>query len=599
MSLADGYYALGAGTNTVKGEFKDIPESEQLPELELSMTEEELLSLEKKWTNRWSRYAGQISGRQQENEKYWKGKFNEERDPETRGYDRRPISDNQVFTALETFLPIATRQNPEPLVDGDGTEQGNKLADNVRRLLIYQADRLSFKLQLKKVARYWSLYMLGVMKVGWSAKKDDIGITPIRPQRLIMDPNATIENGVYLGEYIGEDRADTAANLKLRFPKKSAQIDEITDKNDGTELGYREWWTNEYVFWTLGKIVLDKKKNPHWNYEREVSTFDDYGVETKQMVPGTNHFEEPQMPYVFLSIFNLGQGPYDQTSLITQIVGLQDLVDKRLKQIDRNADGANGGVVVSGDIFTKEQAAQVAEAVRNGGTVVVPGNVNEGYKRDAGTPLPNFVYQSLLDYRNEIRNIFGVNGSTPQGTRQEQTVRGKIIARSQDTDRIGGGFTEYLEQFADRTYNWMVQLMVVYYDEPKMATVIGPERSREAITIKSSDFKMKLTVSVKENSMVPKDPLTKRNEAIDLFQSGALDPITLFEALEFPNPRQAAERLYIWKSNPGALFPELAAQQAPTPQMQPAPGGPPVGPPQGQFAEQMNAILGQKMPIRQ
>lgn len=592
-----GYYALGAGDNTVNQQNSEVQSTDQLDELELSMSDEDLLSLEKKWIGRWEKYSPTINRKQKENEKYWLGKFNEDRDPETRGYDSRPISDNQVFIALETFLPMATKENPEAMVSADGTPEGDKFANNVQRFLGYQADRLCMKLQLKKAARHWAVYLLGVAKVGWSMKENDIALAIIRPQRLILDPEATIENAEYTGQYIGEERKDTAANLKLRFPKKAKEIDAKSGDKAGTELKYREWWTQEYVFWTLGQEVLDKKKNPHWNYDSTEEVVDEFGIPQEQTIKGKNHFSEPKMPYTFLSVFNLGQGPFDQTSLITQIVGLQDLVDKRLKQIDRNADNTNGGAVVNGTVFTKEQAAQVSEALRKGGTVVVPGNIEGSYKREQGVPLPNFVYQSLMDYRNEIRNLFGVNGSTPQGTRQDQTVRGKIIAKSQDSDRIGGGFTEYLEQFADQIFNWMVQLMYVYYDEAHTAPVLGPERAREVVTMKSSDFQTKLTVSVKENSMIPKDSLTKRNEAVELYQAGALDPITLFERLEDPNPRQTAERLFLWKSNPQALFPELAPKMAPNPQMQPAP---PNVPQQGQpqpLNDQMQALLGSKVRI--
>ena len=68
-------------------------------------------------------------------------------------------------------------------------------------------------------------------------------------------------------------------------------------------------------------------------------------------------------------------------------------------------------------------------------------------------------------------------------------------------------------------------------------------------------------MSVKEGSLIPKDRLTLRNEAIDLWTAGAIDPLTLAERLEVPNPQEYVKRLVMWKTNPLSLVPELAQQQ--------------------------------------
>ena len=48
-----------------------------------------------------------------------------------------------------------------------------------------------------------------------------------------------------------------------------------------------------------------------------------------------------------MEIFNLGTQPVDDTSLIGQNLSNQDLVNKRLRQMDKNIDDMNGGVIVS------------------------------------------------------------------------------------------------------------------------------------------------------------------------------------------------------------------------------------------------------------
>ena len=557
MGLLDGFFALSEPTNKVGG--LDVnQEPVLLPELELSMTDDELISLKQDWVRQWDVYKPAIEKMQEENENYWLG--NQYKIPG----DTRPTVDNLIFESLETFLPIATRPKAEPTVESDNTEMGNALADKVRKMLVFKADQVSLNLQMKQVARYWALYLLGAMKVGWSMKENDITCVPVRPQKLVLDPKGTIERGEYTGYYIGELLDAPASDLVLRFPKKAEWIKEKVHNKMGTRVDYMMWTTDDYVFWTCENEVLAKNKNPHWNYDTEQpGPMDEFGNPGPiQKVPGRNHFKNRKKPYIFLSIFNTGKRPHDDTNLVQQNIGLQDLVNKRISQIDKNADNANGGLMVSGDAFTQLQAQEAAAALRKGGAVWVPtGPVGNSVVRDSGQALPSFVYESRVDYRNELRNIFGTRGSTPQGTMAEQTVGGKNIIRNQDTDRIGGGISTYLEQFTDQVFNWFVQLMYVYYDEPHSASVLGPEKAKEYITLVNSDFTSDLLVSVKDGSMVPRDPASERGEALELWSKNALDPITLFNKLDFPNPRESAKSLYLWQNDPIALFPDLQAEQ--------------------------------------
>lgn len=593
MAILDGFFSLGENINKVKDTQKDYAEgivSDILPEMSLDMTDDELLQLKNKWEKSWKPYAQKISSIQQDNEDYWLGKVKNVK--EVSQYSEKPNADNVIFESVETLIPLITRQNPEPVVDCDNSTEGNILADKVAKMLKHLADRLDLKLTTEYVVRNWCLYFLGAMKVSWSMKKNEIRIDSIRPQKLVLDPDASIINGEYTGQYIGEVRKDTAANIIRRFPKVAKELEDQLDGKMGTEMNYTEWWTDDYLFWTLKDMVLNKVKNPHWNYDSQKEVYDEFGNVTVQATPGRNQFKTPQKPYIFLSVFNLGRRPFDDTNLVHQNQAIQDMISKRLKQIDRNADSTNGGITVSGDYFTKEQAALVSDARRRGDTVWVPtGDVNAAYKQDSAPPLPQFVYQSLMDYRTELKNNFGIRGVSAGGTATEKTVRGKIISRSQDADRLST-MTKRIEQVYDNAFNWMVQMMYVYYDEPHVASVIGKERAKEYISIQNSDLDRDVTISVREGSLIPKDPLTVRNEAIDLWSAGAIDPITLFERLDDPNPRETARRLFIWKSDPIALFPDLMAQKQ-AQQAQQAPQPMPGMPPQAQPMPQEPQLGGQ------
>ena len=585
--IADGYYSLADNLNKAHTEDEGVVSQSLLPELELSMSDDELIQLKNKWQKNWEEEKKILESIGKRNERYWKGSQGQDVPNSDWNKQDKAIADNLIFKSLEEFLPAATKQNPEAVVTSDNTPEGAKISYSLSKMLGFQADRLQMKIQLKQVMRFWAIYRVGVAKMGWSNKTNDISMTVLPAKRLIMDKDATIVNGMYMGEYIGEYKEETAENLAHRFPNVKTALEEKTNGQWGTKVKYIEWWTDKYVFWTMEDDVLGKIKNPHWNYPEEKEQVDENGQTTVQDVPGHNHLPYAQKPYVFFSVFNLQKKPYDDTSLIEQVIPIQDMIKKRVEQIDRNADNTNGGIVINGNFFTKEQASMAVVALSEGGYLWVPpgpetSSISNVFQMTSGAPLAAFVYQNLVDMRKELSGVFGVQGLSAAGQSQDRTVRGKIITRQHDMDRIGGGVSEYLEQFADQIFNWFLQLMCVYYTDEHVASVLGKERAVEYITIKNTDLNRKFMVTIKEGSMLPKDTMAQRNEAIDLWSAGALDPITLFEKLDFPNPRESARQLFMWQTNPASLFPEIPQpiqQGLPTPAPQ-APTGDAGSPPQ-------------------
>src|SRR3990167_6741472 len=272
------------------------------------------------------------------------------------------MMDNIIYEATETYRSLATKKNPEPFVRGDNSEAGQALAKDVQMMLVSHADRLRLKIQLKTIILNKELYLLAYMKHGWDEVENDLTSKPRRPQYLILDPDAYIDEQMeYTGKYIGERMQAPASELVERFPAKKEYITNKVNNKMGTTINYLEYWANnpsDYVFWKLDKEILGKAKNPHWNYETEELQTDEYGTQTVVPVPGMNHFKSPKAPYTFLSTLNLGLQPHDKTSNIGQNLANQDVINKRNKQIDRNADSMNGGIVVSEERsgLTKEQA---------------------------------------------------------------------------------------------------------------------------------------------------------------------------------------------------------------------------------------------------
>lgn len=536
-------------------------------ELSLTLDDQELLQLKHSWEKDWtgSKAQKQIYNKGDENTQYWKGiQF------ESVLYENgRPLQDNAIFEAVETFLPQATAKNPEPIVRhvGMGVVE-DELSKGLKDAIAYNADISAFKLKIKDGTRNWILRYVGIWKIGFNTETRQLETYVIDPTKIILDPEGSISQGQYQGAFIGERKKDTASYLVGLFPAKKEYIEKIVDKKMGTKVEYTEWWTDNYVFWTHKDEVLDKAQNFYYSYGREEKYTDELGNERTRKLSPLNHFASPKKPYAFLTVHSTGVMPCDDTNEMDQALTLQDTINKRIRQLDKNADNTNGGAIVSGDHFTKEQAADVGEALRKGNTVWVPsGDVNQAYKRDVGRDLPPYMYNSLVDYRNRLADIFGIRGSTAGNLEDVNTVRGKILARQTDSTRMGSGVTEYIEQSADYIYNYWVQIMYVFYTPEDFATILGQEKGAFVYNALFQDER-KVLISVKEGSLIPQDELTQRNEAVDLFNAGALDPLTLFERLRFPNPEESARKLIEYK-NPQAAqpMPQAAPQEVPMPEL--------------------------------
>ena len=575
-----GYNSLGDGINKISksldSENKEGIVSEKLPELTLDMSDEDIVKLADKWEKEWkdspvkSEWERQI----EENEKYWLGKQFEG----PRVDKQRAMVDNLIFESLETFLPQATRRNPDPLITLDATEESNpvkeKFVEKVKNRLADLADKNKIRLKLKKGARHWAIYQLGVSKFGWDLDNDIPTNRIVRPKKIILDPSATIDEDGYTGNRIGEYRKLEASKILNIIGQRDDELDpengKVIKKGNGeaitklkekvkedlaTEIQFIEWWTPTYMCWKFEKTILLKKKNPHWNYDKtetpevtdlasEGVSVDDYGNATAEPVEtkGINHFNVPKMPYSFLSVFNLGDQPMDKTSLIGQNLANQDRINKRDKQIDKNADRMNGGLVVSlaRAGLTKEQASGVTRALRKGGVVCIPdGSPREAIDQYNPVGLPADVFNDRNDTRVRMRDIFGVSGSSQAGLKGEETVRGKIMSRGLDTDRIGGGVTEYLEQWADDWYNWYLQLLYVYDKDFQFIEGAIPP---------------KVIVSVKEGSLLPKDSTSIANQALELAAMNRISNIDLYERLEWSNAKEVAANVWLEQNAPQLLL---------------------------------------------
>ncbi len=634
--LVDAYNSLSRDINKMPGsttlETQQGVVSPKLPEISADMPNEEILPVLAKYEKNWTEsnvYAEWVK-RGDENVNYWKGKHFQR--PET---DKtRALVDNVIFEAVEVALPQFISRNPEPDVellrselDAKGEPTNPVATVYVERLqdeLADLGDDIKVRTKMKKIARHWMLDLVGIGKAGWDSKRNTPMLKVLRPRKIILDPDATVDEDGYTGDLVGEYRSLPAYKI-LPFctePGAEEAIKALVGEDMATKIQFIEWWSDTTLLWSLGgKQVLMKRRNPHWNWSEDESQDmdsdftpvgiapegspampqmpeagempdrnapgkptlpmmskatsgldtgeapdeteppaetptgdveepedEDEGDESEEeIVPESrsreNHLPAPRKPYFFLVMFILGDQPVDNTSLITQNLANQDIINKRNKQIDKNADNMNNGLVVSLERsgLTAQQAKGVTEALRKGGVVGIPaGSPQDAVYRPDTPGLPSDVFNNLVDLRNRVKEIFGTKGSQPQQLEPGQAVRGQILNKTQDTDRIGGGISEIIEQFVDDFYNYSIQLKLVYEDYYVQLGSQGPLP--------------KVRCSIKEGSLLPKDKVTLANQAIALAGTEKMSLLDLYRALDYPNAEELAVNAWLEKNAPDMLY---------------------------------------------
>jgi hypothetical protein len=528
---------------------------ERIDVLELSMSDEELLELRDKWVSRYASYEAKLKTRQEANKTYYAGTQNQG----TGFASDYPIASNVQWEAAETFYAAALSKNPDPVVYADDTPEGNQLADDTKTMLQYHADYLDLRGLLLLQTRQWSIYLLGVKKWGWDKDTNEVCCDVRKIQDFIFDPNGYVDVHAHYHGPLGERITRPATDVIDDFPKHKDYISLSVDHKLGTEITYTEWWTDEMCFTTYKEKVLDKHKNEYFKYGED--TTDEFGFPVT--IPGNNHFASPRKPYTFLTVYSLGEQPHDITNNMEQNIPNQNLITKRTMQIDVNLSRQNNSEAFSENNFNQETAKQAATAFQKGNPVLVPsgGPISEAIARFPAEGFPDAAFKELEQNKEALMSSWGVTGIMAQKPDEDTTARGMILNQQFDNTRIGGGVGSAIERVAKADFNWLVQLYHVYYDEPHFAAIMGQMKAVEYVTLSSAQLTHKLIVSVAPDSMKPKDEVTMMNQALTLWEQGALDPQTLLTILNVPNPKETAAQVVLWRLAPQqymqANFPDI------------------------------------------
>lgn len=447
---------------------------------------------------------------------------------------------NAIFTDVETAIPILTSEPPEPTVIGNVTnEQKTKIQKGLE--LAYEVKyRIQQKIQC--LLRHWFLFRLGVFKYRWDEELGFITENTL-PKKIGFDKRATSKDDC---EYFWQELEDTAEKIIAKFPKAKKEILQIAGKEGmKSKMKYLEFWggNGEWVCWKLKEIILDKIKNPNWDYENEEN----------------NIFKKPQFPFILMNVFSIGDetGMYDETSLIEQSIPIQDGINQLEQQIIDLNEGQKRVWVASGEAMSEKKAQDLVD--KTGDLMVyLDRKAPAGSVAQVQSGKPDAsLFDNLSHLRNEVDNVIGIHSTTRGERAQQETLGGRKLLMGSDMGRLDL-IVRNVETVIEEWFNAYLHMVKVYSVEGDVLR----STTNEQIELKPEDIPNEIQIMVKKGSTLPIDDRTKMDNAIQLAGAGMIDPKTLFEEMGYPNTDQRVQALYQWLQMTGKVVPQQAPQIA-------------------------------------
>ena len=527
-------------------------------QFDTGMSDTELLAQIKEWETESDSVYSSLKTIWEQNMQYYRGV--QTGVEMIRGKQSKAV-ENRVFMATETMIPIATSRLPDIEVrSGAEDEQSQMNANELQDILGYHMERLRIQELAEQFLRFMIIFRYGVFKIDWDKEQDDVGLLVRNPKRIRVPKFGSSVNRL---AFVLEELELGYNQIKEQFGEKIAK--KVLEANPAkTEEQVRqktfsilEVWTNEFVVWKSGDVILDKKQNPFYDFDNKKANF----------------FDNPKKPYIIKSLFTTDETLIGDTDYIQQMISIQDNINTRKRQIeDIISKVANPPLLIDSDTMAEEQAANITNEA---GLILYGKNAADGTKIRFEQPgqVPNYMFLDLEASRTQFDNIWGIH-STTRGEREgRETLGGRQLLKAADLGRIDL-IARQLERALDEIAEWFTQLIKLFYTEQKSFSIAGEDGTIFINNFTGAKVGTNTKLRVIAGSTLPKDEITQRQEAIELWQLKALGVRTLYKRLRMPNVQAAIDDFIETQS--GKIL-QQGAGTAPTGAMPPT-AAPPVQP---------------------
>lgn len=529
---------------------------------------------------------------------------------------------NRIFPNMEAVINSVIANPPGiNFIPGREGDESQNLSRSLESFFRKKFEDRNVKEDVRMGLRNLYFSRLLVLKAFWNPKINDFDCRSLDPRDIRVSKTARKEEE---SEFVIEEVKDNLCSLLSRFPKKEKEILEKSGFTEETandayimnpEVKYKEAWIGDYVIFKYDNIILDKIRNPYWDWdgilvtdEEEQQINESYGedrrtlftnikldqvnrqkatapspeVETNapQTVEGEippneghsepqtykaynfNYFNQPRKPYIWATILNNENSPVGRTDFITMAIPLQLSIDSRKQDIGKNCELVNGIIKVDSEVMGKSDAQMLAFEAKG---IIWGKGVVAGVARETGTPLPPMVFDDMLDSRSEIDNIMAAS-SAFRGEREGQETKAGRLALIQQSFLRLNELVQVVDFVYGELFGWFYQLAKTRYTEPHIAKWTGKDKAVEMIKLMQDDFETGSEVQVIKGKTLPVDSEFRFERAQKDVEQGFISPIDYMEEAGYPNPKDLAKNAQVYKLNPNVatgITPEEMSELAP------------------------------------
>lgn len=532
------------------------------------------------------------------------------------------VQANRIFVNMEAVINSLIA-NP-PGINILPSREGEVAQDFARKLESFFRKKY-LDLNLKEIIRMGlrNLYFgrLLVIKAFWDptiGEGGDFNFRAIDPRNVRIGRYARNERE---SEFIIEEIEDNLCAVIERFPskrdelmKKYGLLDEVELYTKNPDVKYKEAWIQEYVIFKLDTLVLDKIKNPYWDWDGILITDEEeqqlngtsqdgpqgdarrnllQGIKGQQdqrqatyaaaqapqtaepgeqagnpaeeasESPGVEQAEqtstpEQYKPYYF-NYFDQPRKPYIFATIFNNEntpIGRTDMITLSLelqRGIDkRKMDIDENCELVNGMLKVDATVMPKADAqrIRFETKGVIWG---KGVATGVTREMGTPLPQFVHEDMLDSRSEIDnimAASSAFRGEREGQETKAGRLALVQQSYLRLNELVQVVDYTSKEIFDWGMQLSKTRYTEYHYAKWMGKEGAREIIEIIQDDFETGSEVTIIAGKTLPVDDEFKYEQAQEDIKMGIISPVDYLRTTGHDNAKDLAKNALLFKLDP-------------------------------------------------
>lgn len=479
------------------------------------------------------------------------------------------------FTVIETIIPRVFARDPKWRAVSQNPDYDPDAPRVCSDLLTYQWKQMGMRIKMYDYIKDSLMYSKGFAKVSWNFQtKDKTFMEPIVGKNDEITFKKTMKREVEFDDpiieiidpadiYIDPDATSSGygGNGKYLIHRKTVDIEEL--KNNPNYSGVEQIKQLNYADQYLDKLMRFKDDIPQDDKHKNLVEVLEYWEQDRLIVVANrsvvlrdtpNPYNHKQIPFVELDDYRDPHKLYGQSEL-SVIDPLQREVNSiRNQRRDYDNLALNPVIQMVPGTLRNPNSAQMAP-----GAVWMVSDLNS-----IGTFTLPQLQGSASDIEErtaaDIKRATAIDemgiGLLPENPQRRSAT--EVVTSQQSAGKRFGMKIALLEDAVQKMGELIFALDQQFLDKERMIQIVGENGANEWVQLSPEDIRGKFFISIEAGSMLPKDEIAQRQEAIQLLQyiSPIITPVVqnnpsvilpiirmVVETFELPGKNQVLEDL--------------------------------------------------------